>query len=292
MAIDSAFLDQIRELNYVIKKRVSSLYSGGRASLVQGKGIEAVDHTEYFPGDDFRLIDWQLYARTEKLYIRRFEEEKDLVLHIVVDASGSMDFTTQNMTKYDYAGSLGIGFAYLAQTNNEKFGLALYRDQLGTTLQPKRDKSHLFKAIDLVNREELKGETNLDVSMTQYSKMTKGKSFFVLLSDFYEPIESLKNGLYRAAKMSKEMTLIQVLDPGEIDLGWTEDVEFEDSELHTFRKSYLSPMFKKKYASRVEEHQQQLKEICTDLGIDFFTVTTDTPVFESFVDLIGGWRHG
>ncbi|MBM3309793.1 MAG: DUF58 domain-containing protein, partial [Candidatus Altiarchaeales archaeon] len=81
--IDASFLDQLKELSLVLKKRVSSAYTGGRASIQYGRGIEPVDHREYMRGDDFRLIDWKLYGRTERLYIRRFEEEKSMILHIL-----------------------------------------------------------------------------------------------------------------------------------------------------------------------------------------------------------------
>ena len=85
MAIDPAFLNQLKSLNILIKRRVASRHAGGRASLRQGKGIEVVDYAEYFPGDDFRLIDWHLYGRTEKLYIKRFEEEKTMEMHVLLD---------------------------------------------------------------------------------------------------------------------------------------------------------------------------------------------------------------
>ncbi|HHQ45438.1 MAG TPA: DUF58 domain-containing protein [Candidatus Altiarchaeales archaeon] len=119
--IDPAFLDELKQLNFLLRKKVSTLYAGGRPSIMQGKGIEVVDYREYIPGDDIRLIDWNLYARTEKLYIKRFMEERDLIMHLLVDSSASMDFTTGGMRKFDYAATIAAGFAFLAVENEEKY---------------------------------------------------------------------------------------------------------------------------------------------------------------------------
>lgn len=288
MTVDVSFLEQLRELNLVMKRRVSTLYTGGRPSVQYGRGLEPVDHREYVGGDDFRLIDWRLYGRTEKLYIRRFEEEKNLVLHILIDASKSMDFKGTGMRKFDYASSMAIGFGYLALHNNEKFGLALYADVLKDFMRADRTKTHLFKSINLLNSVTLEGKTDFAICASQYIKMMKTKSFIVLISDFMEPIDSLREGIYRIAKYSKELILIQVLDPDEVDLKWADDVKFEDLETQEVEISFLSPNFKEKYHERVKEHILKVQEICDEVGADFISIRTNTPVFDAFVDLLGG----
>ncbi|MBU0762414.1 MAG: DUF58 domain-containing protein [Candidatus Altiarchaeota archaeon] len=290
--IDPAFLDQLKELDFVIKKRISSTYSGGRASIKHGRGIEVVDYREYMPGDDFRLIDWRVYARTEKLYIRRFEEEQDLIMHILVDSSASMDYTSHTMTKYDYAGSIAAGLGYLSTNNQEKFALALYSNTLRELTQPKKSQMHLFNVIELMNQTPRQGATNLGVCASQYSKLMKSKALTVVVSDFMEEIDSFKEGVYRLAKHSAEMVLIQVLDPWELDMGYSGDIKFKDLESSEVRRSYMSPGFKKEYVERVREHIAQLTQACEDLGVYFHTVLTDKPLFDSFVKIVGGGKRG
>ncbi len=290
--IDPSFLDQLKELDYVIKKRVSSTYSGGRPSIKHGRGIEVVDYREYMPGDDFRLIDWRVYARTEKLYIRRFQEEKDLVMHILLDASSSMNYTSHQMTKFDYAGSIAAGLGFLSVNNQEKFALALYSNAIRDMTQPRKSHTHLLNVIDLMNTLTLSGSTNLGACSSQYSKAMKSKAFTVIISDFLEEMDSFKEGVYRMAKHSAEMTLIQVLDPWELDLGYSGDIKFKDLESADIKRSFMSPGFKKEYVEKVQAHIAQLTQICQDLGVGFHTVMTNTPLFDSFVKIIGGGRRG
>jgi uncharacterized protein (DUF58 family) len=290
--IDPSFLNQLKELDFIINQKVSSVYAGGRPSIKHGRGIEVIDYREYIPGDDFRVIDWRLYGRTEKLYIRRFEEEKDLIIHILVDASSSMDFKTGKMSKFDYAGSIAAGFGFLSVSNHEKFALALYADTLREITQPKKSQAHLFNVIDLLNTVKLKGSTDFGVCAGQYAKMIKSKSFSIVVSDFLEELDSVREGIYRMAKHSKELMLVQVLDPWEIDLGWRDDIKFQDMETADVKRTFLSPSFRKEYTAKITAHNAQVQQICHDLGVNFTTVTTDTPIFDAFVKVVGGGRRG
>jgi uncharacterized protein (DUF58 family) len=290
--IDPSFLDQLKELDFVIRQRVSSVYAGGRPSIKHGKGIEVVDYREYMPGDDFRLIDWRVYARTEKLYIRRFEEEKNLIIHILVDSSSSMDFKSVGMHKFDYAGSIAAGFGFLAVHNHEKFATALYAESIRELTEARKGHTHLFNVIDLFNHIQLKGVTDLGVCAAQYSKLIKSKSFSIIISDFIEDLDSIQEGIYRMAKHSKEMMLVQVLDPWELDLGWRDDVKFQDLETGEVKHTFLSPSFRSEYGKRIREHNAVIHETCDDLGVDFITVTTDTPIFDAFVRMVGGGKRG
>ena len=291
--IDPSFLDQLKEFNFVLRKRISTVYSGGRPSIKHGKGIEVVDYREYMPGDDFRAIDWRVYGRTEKLYIRRFEEEKNLIMHILLDCSASMDFKTLGVNKFDYAGSIAAGFGFLAVQNQEKFATALYAETIKEMTQPKKSKAHLFNVIDMLNSVKLSGNTNFAVCATQYTKMIKSKAVSVIISDFIEPIESIREGMYRMAKHSKELMVIQVLDPWEVNLGWKDDIKFEDAETGEVKRTYLSPSFKKEYHERLQEHIYAVQETCYDIGVEFHSITTNTPLFDAFVNIVGGGkRHG
>jgi uncharacterized protein (DUF58 family) len=290
--IDPSFLDQLRELNLVLKRRVSSAYEGGRPSIQYGRGIEPVDHREYMHGDDFRLVDWKLYGRTERLYIRRFEEEKSMVLHLLLDASSSMDFRSDGIGKFDYAGSIAAGFGYLSVHANEKFSTALFSERIREVMKPDKSKRHLFNTIELMNKTKLSGATDISVSASQYVKSIKSKSFIVALSDFLMPLDSIKDGVHRMAKASKELIVIQVLDPCELSLKWTDDINFEDAESGGTIRTYLSPSFKEDYRRRVRDHIAGIQDICNEVGVHFSTITTDKPLLDAFVGLVGGLERG
>jgi len=293
--IDPSFLNQLNKLNLILKRRVSNAYAGGRASIQYGRGIEPVDHREYIRGDDLRLVDWKLYGRTERLYIRRFEEEKSMILHLLVDASASMDFQNSPATsikKFDYAGSLATGFAYLSVHENEKFSAALFSSKLGDVMAPDKSKKHLFTMIDVMNKTPLSGVTDFSTAANQFAKTIRSKSFAVVISDFLAPLDSIEEGVYRMAKASEELMVIQVLDPSEINLAWTDDIHFEDLETKESARTYLSPKFKEEYKHMVAEHIARLQRICNEVGISFNLITTDMPLLDAFVGLIGGAKRG
>jgi len=286
VAVDAAFIDQLKKLTLLSRRRVASIYAGSKKSVIQGRGIEVIDHREYFPGDDPRNVDWNIYGRTEKLYIKRFEEEKNLVLHVLLDSSASMNYGSEDRTKFDYAGSLAAGFTYLTVGENAKFSLALYADSLRDILQPGKGKTHFFKAVDLINNAKLSGETDLSDCMGRYVSLVKSKSFVVLVSDFLEPIETLTEGIIRIAKVSKELILVMVLDPVEVNMPYTDDILFEDMEGGNTERTYVSPNYRKEYEETLKNHVSAISETADDIGADFFSVTSDKPIFETFISIV------
>jgi uncharacterized protein (DUF58 family) len=285
--IDSTFLEQLKNLNFLARRKVSSIYMGTRRSIMQGRGLEIFDHREYFPGDDFRTIDWKLYGRTEKLFIRRFEEDKNLILHILIDSSKSMDFSLEGrLRKFDYAESIAAGFAYLAMTKYEKFSTGLYSNKLREVTPARKGKLHFFHVLELLNSLEPEGESNFKECMEHYINYIKAKSFIVLISDFLEPLPLIEEGIYRAAKHAKETIAIQILDPGEINLKWIQDINFEDMETQEREITYLSPRFKSEYKRKIEEHILKIQGICDEIGMEFFSITTDKPLFDSFLSIL------
>lgn len=280
--IDLDFIKQLKALDLLAKKKIISSYAGGQRSLRQGRGIEPVDHRQYFPGDDLRFVDWKVYGKTEKLFVKQFEEEKSLTTHILVDSSNSMNFGSGRYTKFDYASMLGIGFAYLVTRENEKFALGTYSDRLKETLQPKRGRNHFFKAVDLLNRQKLGGLTNLEHVSERYASMIKTRSLCVVVSDFLEPIGSVRKGLLLLAKKCKNLIVIQVLDPTEKKLDWQGDIKLFDLETNEIKKVFFTPTMRRDYAVKFIAHVEKVRGVCDSVGADFFATTSDEPVFDLF----------
>jgi len=127
--INTDFLDQLNRFHLAVKKRVTSSYTGPRKSIATGRGLTFKEHRIYSPGDDIRQIDWKVFARTDDLYIKTYEEERNLTAHLIMDASASMGFG-KPISKFDYAAMLGVGFAYLAMRENEKFQFSTFAESL------------------------------------------------------------------------------------------------------------------------------------------------------------------
>ncbi len=280
--IDLDFIEQLKSLDLLVKRKVISSYAGEQRSIRQGRGIEPVDFREYFPGDDLKFVDWKIYARTERLFIKRFEEEKDLTTHILLDASKSMDFGSGRYTKFDFGSMLAIGFAYLVTKENEKFILATYNDDLVENTGVKRGKAHFFNAVDLVNRQKLERKTNLERAVTRYEKFIRSRSLLILISDFLEPIEGIESGIARLARKSKNMIVIHVMDPVETGEKWEGDTKLYDLETNEVKRVFFSPDLRREYAVRMMAHIEKVRGICNSVGADFFSAKTNSPVFDIF----------
>lgn len=279
--IDTRFLDGLERFHLVVKKRVTSNLSGPRRSIATGRGVIFKDHRIYAPGDDFRAIDWRVYARTDNLMIKNYEEERNLIVHIIVDKSLSMGFGN----KFDYAAMIAVGYAHLAMKNNDKFQFATFSDDI-EVYQPQRGVSQLMAMVDYLNSIKLKGKTDILSIVQKYRKLMGSRALVVLISDFLVEIENIREALYYFA--GNEVSLIQVLDPLEKNMDMEGSFKLKDAETQVFRRTYLSPRLRDEYIEKLEKHTAQIENECNTQGMDFFQVTTDMPIFDAFYRVLMG----
>lgn len=178
----------------VLKKKVHAQYSGLRESRMLGHGMIFKDYKDYVPGDDFRAVDWRVFARTDNLFVRQYEEERNLTTHVIIDASASMNFG-QNTKKYEYAAMVALGFAYMALRNNERFEVSTFSDALNI-LKPAKGASMLLSILDQLNNTTPKGKSILHENLLHYKAAIKSKSLIVIISDFLFNLEELRRALY------------------------------------------------------------------------------------------------
>jgi len=280
--IDTSFLDALNRFSLVVNKRVTSSYTGERKSVFTGRGLTFKDHRIYVPGDDIRLIDWKVFARTDKLHVRQYEEERNLAVHIIIDSSASMDFGNR-ITKFDYAGMLGVGFAYLAMSSNEKFQFATFADDL-EVFSPRKGMNQLAAMITHLNAKRPRGQSRLEWALKRYKKLINSKSYIVLLSDFLFDPKEIEQALYLLG--NHEIKVIQVLDPTERNLAYEGDLKLIDSESNAMLRTFISPRLRSGYLDALEDHITKINGICNRLAIDFYSATTDKPPFDVFFNLL------
>ncbi|VVB86622.1 Uncharacterised protein [uncultured archaeon] len=277
--IDTSFFKELDRFSFMVRKRVSNAYSGSRRSILKGRGMEPVSYREYTQGDDFKIIDWKVYGRTEKLYVKEFEEEKSLTTHILLDTSKSMDFRN----KFEYAAMLALGFAYLVTKDNEKFGVSTFGDEINIT-KPKRGRKYLSQTINLLNDTALSGKTRFDYCMEKYGNVIKSRSLVFVISDFMADAEAIRNAIFRLG--DNELVLIQVLDPLEKSLNLGGEAKLIDLETDARMDIYTSPRLRAEYEKRLNDHNAKIKESCLAVGADFHSFTTDKPVFDAIFDVV------
>ncbi len=280
--ITPEFLRQLDRFAIVLKKRVNTHYAGSRESQYFGHGLVFKDYREYTPGDDIRAIDWKVYGRTDKFFIRRYEEERNLILHVVVDASASMDYG-RGMTKFTYAAMLGLGFAYMALRNNEKFVLSTFADKLDI-LRPKKGMNQLLTLIEHLNTIKPKGQSHFHESLEQYKELVTSKALIVIISDLLFDVNELKETLYKYKR--SEVILLQVLDETEKDLAIKGDIILEDVETRSTLRTFISNRLLQKYHQKLDEHIYAIKGVADQIGAKFLCVTNTTPVFDVFYNVL------
>lgn len=280
--ITAEFLDLLGKFDLIIRKKVTSNYSGIRISVAHGRGVVIKDRRIYAPGDDFRSIDWNAFARTDKLYVKKYEEERSLSVHIIVDSSASMDYGGKT-TKFDYASMLAVGYAYVAVRQNEKFQFATFGAKM-RNFKPARGMRQIASMIDHLNSMKPEGESFLARGLAQYKRFIKSRSYIVLISDFLVPIEEIKKALPRLG--DHEVHIIHTLDRKEVDLRMEGDLRLHDMETKGILQTFISPKLRRGYQQKMKQHILEVEETCDQLGFNYHLVTTEIPIFDTFYELL------
>ena len=279
--IDQDFLRNLDKFNLIINKRINSKYFGSRPSHSQGRGSQLSDHRIYSQGDDFKLINWNIYAKTENLYIKRFEEEKNLTVHVIMDQSASMDYGKPN--KFKYASMLGVGFAYISIKQNEKFRFATFSKDINV-FQSRKTLRHVGSMIDHLSGISLKGGSNFKESMAGYKPFIRSKSLIIIISDFlFDPAE-LEEGLLRLG--NQEIKVIQLLDHTEKNINISGNVKLRDIETEETMNTYISQRLLSEYESSLSKHISEIRKVCLRMKADFYSINTRKSVFDAFYDIL------
>ncbi|MBS3106588.1 DUF58 domain-containing protein [Candidatus Woesearchaeota archaeon] len=278
--IDTTFLASLARFNLIVRKRVTSNYTGQRQSTAKGRGMLFKDHRIYAHGDDYRAIDWKVYARTDDLMIKQFEEEKNLVVHVIMDTSNSMHYKK----KFDYAAMLGVGHAYLAMKRNDKFQFSTFGTGIDI-FQPQRGMSQMMSMISYLNSCKPAGKTDFPAVARKYRHSLGSRGLVVIISDFLMPLEEIEEGLIYFS--GHEVKLIQVLDEQEAYPTFEGDFKLKDSESGKMLRMFQSPVSRDLYLDRLAKHQDELRQMCGKLGMDFHTAHTGMPIFDAFYSVLG-----
>lgn len=280
--IKTDFLKQLDKFELVIKKKVISSFTGERRSNLGGTGLIFRDYANYSFGDDFKHIDWKAYAKTEKLFVKRFEEDRNLTVHIVIDFSGSMDFGAK-IKKYECASMIGLGFAYIALKNNERFVLATFDDELDF-FRPSRGIGQVASMLFYLNKKNAKGISSFEKSLLKYKQLISSRALVVIISDFFYDVEQIKNVLHRYKK--NKIILVQVLDHLERNLDIEGDFDLLDLESDARLHTFVDPYLRKKYFQQLALHQEKIKEECKKVKAEFYVAGSDENIFDVFYRIL------
>jgi len=276
---DEAFLKKLEYLHIVSKKVFSGAARAERRSTKTGQGVEFADHRNYAVGDDLRYIDWSVYGRLDKLLLRLFEEEEDLWIYFLLDASASMGFGEP--PKFDYARRVVAALAYVGLANLDRVSVAPFNDGLGARLDPTRGKAQVFKVLEFLRGARAGGMTSTAAALQAFVHRSKRRGLAVLVSDLYDPA-GYEEGLNYLRFHKFEPYVIHLLDPAEARPALRGDLELVDAETGALRAVTVTPRVLQRFARAHEAYLRRAEEFARTHAVPYFRAPLDVP-FEELV---------
>ena len=258
------FLARLEQLELVSRKIFLGLMKGERRSKRKGQSVEFADYRNYVKGDDLRFLDWNLYARLDRLFIRLFMEEEDLHLYVLVDNSLSMDFG--NPTKLRYAKQVAAALAFVGLVNMDRVVVEVFNDRLRQTLPAVRGRKSLGRVLNFLNQVEPAGPSNFKESLRTFAMKSSGKGIVVVLSDFLD-----KGGYEEALRFliarQFDIYAIQIFAQEEIEPEMVGDLKLVDAEDGDLAEITVSAPLLKRYKQNVAAFRATLNDFCIRRGV-------------------------
>ncbi len=283
--IDPAALMRIRNLELRAKSVVEGFMSGLHRSPYHGFSVEFTEYRQYVPGDDLRYLDWRRFARTDREYIKRFEDETNLRSWLLLDLSRSMGFGSLAYTKAEYAKTVAATLAYFLSLQRDATGLITFDQTLQEYLPARFRPGHLHRLMMCLERATAGKGTDLVAPLDQVAQVATKRGLVVLLSDMLSPVADLEKNLGYVRSRGHEVAILRILDPAELDFPFDQPAMFHD--LESGRELYIDPgSARAGYQAKFRQHQAELQQACDRQGIVLTELRTDELVERSLFDLL------
>ena len=275
----------IRNLELRARVVVEGFWTGLHRSPYHGFSVEFTEYRQYSPGDDTRYLDWRLLARSDRFYIKKFEDETNLRCQLLVDNSRSMGFGSVGYTKAEYANTLAATLALFLHQQGDATGLLTFDERIRDYLPPRHKPGHLRHIMLALEKPAGGASTDLEAPLQRIVEIVRKRGLMLLLSDLLAPIESLEKDLGRLTAAGHEVMLFHLLDPAELHLRFDRAALFLDVE--TGREIYLDPhIARADYQRKLEAHTAAARATCEKLGIGYHHFTTDRPLELALFDFL------
>ncbi len=275
--LDPVVISKLKTLELKARMVVEGFKVGLHRSPYHGFSVEFSEHRPYMQGDALKNVDWKVFAKSEKYYIKQFEEETNLLSHIFVDASKSMQFKhSGKVSKIDYATILAAALAYVMIDQQDSVGLAIYSDKIHTYLPPKSNRVYLRTLLSALNQIQPGGTTTTSKCLDSVAEKIKKRGLTIIISDFFDDMNSILTALKHIHYKKNEVIVFQILDPIEKSFGFDRDSIFVD--LETNEQMTTQPhQIQRAYQEAMNEYLNKLKTECLNFGIEYNLIDTSQP---------------
>jgi len=247
---------------------------GQHKSPYHGFSVEFAEHRAYGPGDEIRHVDWKLYGKTDRYYVKQYEEETNLKVYILLDISRSMKYTSKTVSKLDYASYLSAALSYLMLNQRDGTGLILFDEKIQTFIPPRSTSSHLNTILKHLEKPKLGSDTEIGSVLHEMAERIKKRGLIILISDLMDDQESVLSGLKHFRHNKQEVILFHILDRKELDFDFNARTRFKDMESGSLLTT--EPwQIKSSYKKRIQLLQDEYKKQCRKQLIDYVPLFTD-----------------
>lgn len=288
--IDPAALLAIRDMELRARVVVEGLWSGLHRSPLEGFSVEFTEYRQYSPGDDLRYLDWRVLARSDREYIKKFEDETNLRCMLLTDVSRSMSFSSLSYSKAEYARTLCATFGYFLLQQRDVVGLCLFDDAIREFLPARWRPGHLRHLLALLSRKAEGRSTQLSQALQQLRPLCPKRNLIIIVSDFLTPPLDWETDVGQLVAAGHDVRALQILDPAEISLDYGEPALWQD--LETGQSLYVDPaQAKEGYQKNFDSHQTALRQTFDRLGVPYQLSPTSQPLDYTLLDMMRAHRR-
>ena len=274
ITLDPEFLRRLARLKIETRKILGGIMKGEKRSRKYGTSVEFADYRDYHRGDDLRYLDWNIYARLERFFLKLFQEEEDLTVHVLTDTSASMQ--AGDPSKIVHAKKLAAALSYIGLTNLDRVSLTTFSTDIGEGTQLLRGRPHLATILDLLNKVDSGNRTDFLTSMKSFTLRHRSSGLCFVISDFLDPV-NVKEGIKRLKYNNNDILLIHVLDRTELEPDLRGDWALTDSETGDVVEVSVSPRLIADYKRRMVAYLDDIRNFARKLGLGYVLTTTDVP---------------
>jgi uncharacterized protein (DUF58 family) len=265
---------------------VEGFITGLHKSPYHGFSVEFTEHRQYMPGDEIKHIDWKAYGKTDRYFIKEYEEETNLKSYILLDASASMRYASEgHLSKFEYASYVSAALAYLMVEQRDAVGLTIYDDQVRTAIPPRATQSNLRLLLSELERVTPGNKTGIGVSLHQVAEQIKRRGLVIVLSDFFDNAKEVVNAFKHFRHKGNEVIVMQVLDPMERSFAFGTEAIFRDVES---REELMTQPWhiQKAYRESMMQFLENYKKECRENAIDYLLLDTNTPFDRALMEYL------
>jgi len=282
--VDPRVLARIKDLEMVARYVVDGFINGLHRAPHFGASIDFAEHRGYVAGDDIRRVDWKLYARTDRYFVKQYEADTNANLAVLLDVSRSMAFSSHEVSKLQYGSILAACLAYLSHKQRDRVGITTFDEDIVTYVPPSA--KHFNVLLQTLDRSKAEKPGRLVSVLEKAAEHFKRRSIVVLISDLYENPSDLLEALKPYRFLGNDVIVFHILDPAEIDFPYRDASRFEDLESGE-EVPVVPDVFAEQYRKMIREHIDSIGTKCADVRIDYLQLTTTQPLDEALFSYLG-----